>query len=387
MHNFDIMKYIYRQITPSVERGAKYYPVVVITGPRQSGKSTLCRHIFDAYNKYNLEDIALRESIRLDPKAFLNDCGERVIIDEVQHLPELLSYIQIIADEFPERRFVLTGSSNFALMESVTQTLPGRAVMFTLLPMSLDELGDYSLSSTNDLLINGFYPSVITGLRPYELFYPNYYTTYIERDVRQIKNLSDIVSFQKFIRLVAGRAGCEMNASLLANEAGVSSPTIKSWMSLLEASYIAFLLPPYYANLNKRLTKTPKVYFYDTGLLCFLLGIEEPGQLVSHPLRGAIFENLAVIELLKERLNKGKLSNLHFYRENSGREADIIRMDGDRLEALEVKSSQTFNKSFVRNLNYLKELLGDKLTKTYVVYDGDYIPPNIINIRNISNIK
>lgn len=347
----------------------------------------MCRHIFDAYNKYNLEDIALRESIRLDPKAFLNDCGERVIIDEVQHLPELLSYIQVIADEFPEIRFVLTGSSNFALMESITQTLPGRAVMFTLLPMSLDELGDYSLSSTNDLLINGFYPSVITGLRPYDLFYPNHYTTYIERDVRQIKNLSDIVSFQKFIRLVAGRAGCEMNASLLANEAGVSSPTIKSWMSLLEASYIAFLLPPYYANLNKRLTKTPKVYFYDTGLLCFFLGIEEPGQLVSHPLRGAIFENLAVIVLLKERLNKGKLSNLHFYRENNGREADIIRIDGDRLEALEVKSSQTFNKSFVRNLNYLKELLGDKLTETYVVYDGDYIPPNIINIRSISNIK
>lgn len=387
MHDFIVMEYIYRKITPSVERGAKYYPVVVITGPRQSGKSTLCRHIFETYNKYNLEDIALRESIRLDPKAFLNDCGEKVIIDEVQHLPELLSYIQIIADECPERRFVLTGSSNFALMESITQSLPGRAVMFTLLPMSLDELGDYSLASTNTLLFNGFYPSVVTGQRPADLFYSNYYTTYIERDLRQVKNLTDIGSFQKFIRLVAGRVGCEMNASLLANETGVSSPTIKSWMSLLEASYIAFLLPPYYANLNKRLTKTPKVYFYDTGLLCFLLGIEEPGQLVSHPLRGAVFENLAVIELLKERLNKGKLSNLYFYRENSGREADIIRMDGERLEAFEVKSSQTFNKSFVRNLNYLKDLLRDNLKDTYVVYDGDYIPPNIINIRNISNIK
>lgn len=381
------MEYIYRKITPAVERGAKYYPVVVITGPRQSGKSTLCRHIFNDYSKYNLEDIALRESIRLDPKAFLKDCGEKVIIDEVQHLPELLSYIQIIVDDFTERRFVLTGSSNFALMESITQSLPGRAVMFTLLPMSLNELGDYSRSSTNDLLINGFYPSVVTGLRPYDLFYPNYYTTYIERDVRKIKNLSDIGSFQKFIRLVAGRVGCEMNALLLANEVGVSSPTIKSWMSLLEASYIAFLLPPYFANLNKRLTKTPKVYFYDTGLLCFLLGIEEPGQLISHPLRGAIFENLAVLELLKERMNRGKLSNLYFYRENSGREADIIRMEGDRLEAFEVKSSQTFNKSFVRNLNYLKDLLGDILKASYVVYDGDYIPPNIINIRNISNAK
>lgn len=381
------MEYIYRKITPAVERGAKYFPVVVITGPRQSGKSTLCRHIFDSFAKYNLEDIALRESIKLDPKAFLNSCGEKVVIDEAQHLPELLSYIQVMVDEHPEKRFVLTGSNNFALMESITQSLPGRAVMFTLLPMSLSELGDYALKPTDELLLNGFYPSVITDQRPADLFYPNYYTTYIERDVRQIKNLTDVGMFQKFIRLVAGRTGCEMNASLLANETGVSSPTIKSWMSLLEASYIAFLLPPYYANINKRLTKTPKVYFYDTGLLCFLLGIEDSQQLALHPLRGAIFENLAVIELLKERLNNGKLPNLYFYRENSGREVDIIRSEKEGLYAFEVKSSQTFNKSFVRNLKYLKEILGENTKNTYVVYDGDYIPPNIINVRKISQVK
>lgn len=220
------MEYIYRKITPSVERGAKYYPVVVITGPRQSGKSTLCKHVFHDFAKYNLEDIALREGIKLDPKAFLSSCGEKVIIDEIQHLPDLLSYIQIIVDEFPDRRFILTGSSNFALMESITQSLPGRAVMFTLLPMALDELGDYSLSPTDDLLVNGFYPSVVTRKRPADLFYPNYYTTYIERDVRQIKNLTDIDTFQKCIRLIAGRVGCEMNASMLANETGVSSPTM-----------------------------------------------------------------------------------------------------------------------------------------------------------------
>lgn len=381
------MEYIYRKITPAVERGAKYFPVVVITGPRQSGKSTLCRHIFDSYAKYNLEDIALRESIRLDPKAFLNSCGEKVVIDEAQHLPELLSYIQVMVDEHPEKRFVLTGSNNFALMESITQSLPGRAVMFTLLPMSLSELGDYALKPTDELLLNGFYPSVITDQRPADLFYPNYYTGYIERDVRQIKNLTDIGMFQKFIRLVAGRTGCEMNASLLANETGVSSPTIKSWMSLLEASYIAFLLSPYYANINKRLTKTPKVYFYDTGLLCFLLGIEDIQQLARHPLRGAIFENLAVIELLKERLNNGKLPNLYFYRENSGREVDIIRTEKEGLDAFEVKSSQTFNKSFVSNLNYLKKIMGEKTKNTYVVYDGDYIPPNIINVRNLAQVK
>ncbi len=381
------MDYIYRKITPVVERGAKYYPVVVISGPRQSGKSTLCRHVFESYTKYNLEDVALRESITLDPKAFLNSCGEKVIIDEAQHIPQLLSYIQIEADEHPERRFILTGSSNFGLMESITQSLPGRAVMFTLLPMSLDELGSYSLNPTDELLLNGFYPSVVTGQRPVDLFYPNYYTTYVERDVRQIKNLTDIGQFQKFIRLMAGRAGCEMNASQIANETGVSSPTIKSWMSLLEVSYIAFLLPPYFANFNKRLTKTPKVYFYDTGLLCFLLGIEDAAQLATHPLRGAVFENLAVIELLKDRMNMGKIPNLYFYRENSGKEVDIIRAEGDGLEAFEVKSAQTFNKSFVKNLNYLKDILGDRLKCANVIYDGGNIPPNIFNIRSLTRIK
>ncbi|MDE6342374.1 MAG: ATP-binding protein [Muribaculaceae bacterium] len=381
------MDYIYRKITPVVERGAKYYPVVVVTGPRQSGKSTLCRHIFESYSKYNLEDIALRESIMLDPKAFLSRCGDKVIIDEVQHIPQLLSYIQIEVDEHPERRFILTGSSNFALMESITQSLPGRAVMFTLLPMSLEELGSYSFKPTDELLFNGFYPSVVTDQRPVDLFYPNYYTTYIERDVRQIKNLTDIVPFQTFIRLIAGRVGCEMNASQIANETGVSSPTIKSWLSLLEASYIAFLLPPYFANLSKRLTKTPKVYFYDTGLLCFLLGIENAGQLETHPLRGAVFENLAVIELLKERMNMGKLPNLFFYRENSGREVDIIRSSGEGLEAFEVKSARTFNKSFVKNLNYLKDIMGDKIKSANVIYDGNNIPPNIFNIRSMYQIN
>lgn len=381
------MEYIYREITPAVERGANYFPVVVITGPRQSGKSTLCRHVFDSYSKYNLEDIALRESIMLDPKAFIRSCGKEVIIDEVQHLPELLSYIQIEVDENPERRFVLTGSSNFSLMESITQSLPGRAILFTLLPMSLNELGDYSLKGTDELLYNGFFPSVVTHQRPADLFYPNYYSTYVERDVRQIKNLTDIVQFQKFVRLLAGRTGYEMNASQIANETGVSSPTVKSWMSLLEASYIAFLLPPYYANINKRLTKTPKVYFYDTGLLCFLLGIENAEQLTIHPLRGAVFENLAVIELLKKRFNLGKSSNLYFYRENSGREADIFRVEGALMDAFEVKSSQTFNKAFVRNLNYLKELFGDKIRNSYVVYDGNNIPPNVVNIREISQIE
>lgn len=378
------MNYIYRAITPAIERGAEYFPVIVVTGPRQSGKSTLCNHIFSDYAKYNLEDVGLRDNVSIDPKGFINNCGDKVIIDEVQHIPDILSYIQIAVDKQPERRFVLTGSSNFALLESITQSLAGRAALYTLLPMALDELGDYVSLSTDELLFNGFYPSVVTGSRPADLFYPNYYSTYIERDVRQLKNISDLRLFQNFIKLAAGRCGTEFNASQLATEVGITSPTVKSWISILQASYIAFLLPPYFANLNKRLTKTPKLYFYDTGVLCYLLGIENASQLAVHPLRGAIFENLAVVELLKQRFDKAKLPNLCFYRENRGREADIVRMDGEMLDIFEVKSSQTFNRSFVKNLDYLKELLGDKIRNAAVIYDGDYIPPSIINIRELT---
>lgn len=378
------MDYINRAITPAIERGAIYFPVVVVTGPRQSGKSTLCNHIFNDYAKYNLEDVGLRESVTIDPKGFINNCGDKVIIDEVQHVPDLLSYIQIAVDAHPDRRFVLTGSSNFALLESVTQSLAGRAALFTLLPMSLDELGGYASLPTDELLLNGFYPSVVTGKRPADLFYPNYYSTYIERDVRQLKNISDLRQFQSLVGLSAGRCGTEFNASQLSTEIGISSPTVKSWLSVLQASYIAFFLPPYFTNLNKRLTKTPKIYFYDTGVLCYLLGIETTSQLAVHPLRGAIFENLAVIELLKQRLNNAKQPNLYFYRENRGHEADIVRTEGDMLDIFEVKSSQTFNKSFVKNLDYLKGLLCDKIRHSAVVYDGDYIPPSIINIRELT---
>lgn len=381
------MEYIPRKITPAIERGAKYFPVIVVTGPRQSGKSTLCRKIFESYTQYNLEDLGLRENIENDPTAFIKNCGKYVVIDEVQHLPKIFSYIQMAVDENPDRRFVLTGSSNFALMEKITQSLAGRAILFTLLPLALDELSEtYVDSPTSTLLFNGFYPSVVTDARPADLFYPAYYSTYVERDLRMIKNISDLSQFQTFIRLIAARTGCEFNASMIATEVGISAPTVRSWMSILQASYIAFLLPPYYANINKRLTKTPKVYFYDTGLLTYLLDIETPEQLTTHPLRGGVFENLAIIELLKQRFNIGKSSNLSYYRENSGREADIVRTIGDKMDLFEVKSSQTWNKSFIRNLNYLKELFRDKIRNSVVVYDGETIPPSTINIRRLTKL-
>ncbi len=378
------MNYIPRQISTSISRAAKYFPVVVITGPRQSGKSTLARNQFPDFQEYNFEDVALRERVYNDPKSFLENCGDNVILDEVQHLPDLFSYIQIAVDRDENRRFILSGSNNFALMANITQSLAGRASLFTLLPLCIEECMAYSDRPTDELLYNGFYPSVVTGKRPADLFYPSYYATYIERDVRQLKNISSISQFQTFMRLIAGRCGTEFNANALGSEIGVTSPTIKSWLSVLEASYIVFTLSPYHTNINKRLTKTPKVFFYDTGLLCFLLGINTPGQLESHPLRGAVFENLAVIELLKKQYNTGNFQNLYFYRENRGNEVDIVRQKGLELDLFEVKSSKTFNTSFTRNLDYVKNLLGERVRNRILVYDGDYIPPTAINIRQLT---
>lgn len=377
------MKYIERVITTEVKRAAKYFPVIVVTGPRQSGKSTFCKHIFPNYARYNLEDVAYREKVASDVKSFIANCGNNVIIDEVQHLPDLFSYIQIEADEHPERRFVLTGSSNFALMEKITQSMAGRAALFTLLPFSFSEMGNLSDIDTNELMFEGFYPSVVTGQRPADLFYPAYYSTYIERDVRQIKNITDISAFQTFMRLAAGRTGTEFNASQLATEIGITSPTVKQWLSILQTSYICLLLQPFYSNIGKRLTKTPKIYFYDTGLLCFLLGIETPQQLSTHPQRGSIFENMAVVEFLKRRYNCGKLPNICYFRENGGREADIIRLKGDVMDIYEIKSAMTYNVNFEKNLKYLKSLFGEKISSTTVIYDGQSIPPSLLNVRDI----
>lgn len=379
------MDYIFRHITPAVLRGSEYFPVTVITGPRQSGKSTFCRNTFNGFNEYDLEDIALREKIAEDPKLFLSDCGKKVIIDEMQHVPSLFSYIQVEVDRNPERRFVITGSSNFSLMEKIAQSLAGRAVLFTLLPLALNEIPAYADIDTDSLLFNGLFPSVVTGQRPADLFYSAYNTTYVEKDVRQLKNIGDLHLFQKFMRLAAGRTGSEINGVQLGNELAISSPTVKSWTSILEASYILFPLQPYYAIINKRLTKTPKFFFYDTGLLCYLLGIEHPDQLHNHPLRGAVFENLAVIELLKQRFNQGKPNNLFFYRENKGREVDIVRTAGEYLDIFEVKSAHTYHSGFSGNIKYLKQLMGEKVRTSAVVYDGDYIPPDIVNIRQLTD--
>lgn len=377
---------IYRNLSSEITERIKYYRVITITGPRQSGKTTLCKSLFPDYHYINLEDAATRQQIKADVKSFL-DRYPNVIIDEVHHYPELLSYVQVTADEHPERRFILTGSSNFQLLQSITQSLAGRTTVLTLLPLSLNELGDLKNETTTDnLILRGGYPAVWSDGIPFNMMYQDYYTTYIERDVRQIINIKDIDLFQKFIQLAAGRIGTEFNASALSNEVGVAATTITAWLSTLKASYIIYTLQPYFENIGKRLVKTPKIYFYDTGLAAFLLGIETSEHLQAHPLRGSLFENMVINEAMKNRINRGKEPKLYYYRDKSQREVDLLHTTGNTLSAYEIKSSKTFNPDFFKGISYIKDIFKDRLTRSAVIYGGDIETPanekGVINYRN-----
>lgn len=363
--------YIPRDITPALLGALKHFSVIVLTGPRQVGKTTLCRNILSHYTYANLEDTALREQALLDPKRFIAAAEHGLIIDEAHTCPELLPYIQIAADNNPDWRFVITGSSNFQLLQRVTESLAGRAALFTLMPLALSELAPFITDTSDDtLMLKGTYPAVWTKQQPSRLVYQNYYTTYVERDVRQLLNIGNITTFQRFIRLSAGRVATEFNASAISNNIGVSVKTVQAWLSVLQASYIVFAMPPFYENIGKRLVKTPKLFFYDTGLLCFLLGIENEQQLALHPLRGAVFENMIACEMYKQAYNNAQVPQIFFYRDKSQHEVDILTCHGYQYEAYEVKSSTTFNAEYTRNLTYLAGLLGERLTRTAVVYAG-----------------
>lgn len=378
------MNYVNRAIEPYILEGHKYYPVVVVSGPRQVGKTTLCRHLFPEYKYYNLEDIALRHHALSDPKAFLESCAPGAIIDEAQLAPELFSYIMVMVDKHPEYRVVLTGSSNYLLMQGISQSLAGRAALYTVLPFSIAELDEAGIRrNTSDLLLEGFYPGTVTKGIPPHIFYGNYLSTYIERDVRQIKNISNLHDFQTVIKLFAARAGTELNASSIMSQTGISSPTVKSWLGILETSYLVYLLPPYTFNIGKRIIKKPKIYFVDCGLLCALLGIHNTAQLSSHPLKGAIFENMAVMEFIKNSYNAARKPELYFYREASSHEVDIIEERSYALaDAYEIKSSSTFNPGFMSNLTYIKKELGEKIGQTGLIYAGETLPPDIFNYRD-----
>jgi predicted AAA+ superfamily ATPase len=366
------MKIIQRDITHEVKELFGQYPVVTITGPRQSGKTTLAKQVFPELPYYSLENIATRERALSDPIGFLSKLTRGVILDEIQRAPDLLSYIQGIVDDLGQPGlFIITGSNQFSLLEKITQSLAGRTAMLKLLPFSFNEARAISGEmETNELIITGLYPGVHSrGLNPGKA-YRNYYETYIERDLRQIINVKDLDLFRRFVKLCAGRVGQIWNASNLSNDTGVSIHTIQSWISVLQASYIVFLLPPWFGNINKRLIKSPKLYFHDVGLASYLLDIETKIQLDRDPLRGALFENLIISELLKRRYNRGMDSNLYYYRDRHGFEIDVIAGVRDSLVLFEIKSSQTFTEDFLKNLKYIHKLLGARIKSSTLVYDG-----------------
>lgn len=366
--------FVHRDIEPELIQLAKDYPVVTITGPRQSGKTTLVREVFSEMAYINLERPDTRELVEYDPLGFLEQYPNGIILDEIQRLPNLLSYIQTIVDESKQKgQFILTGSHQLELQAAVSQSLAGRTALLNLLPLSISELNkaDIQLSTGNQYLLNGFFPRIYSDSLDSTKVYRNYLHTYIERDVRALINLKDLSSFQKFMRLCAGRVGQIVNNSSLANEVGVSAHTIANWLSILEASFIVHLLVPYYENFGKRVIKSPKLYFTDVGLASYLLGLENLTQVARDPLRGSLFENLVIMELLKTRYNQGKDANLYYFRDSHGNEIDVVYKQANDLTPIEIKSSKTLTKGFFKGLEYFSNLAGEKYSKGFLVYSGE----------------
>ena len=346
-------------------------PVVTVTGPRQSGKTTLCRQVFPELSHVNLEAPDEREFAESDPRGFLAQLGTGAIIDEVQRVPTLLSYLQVLVDEHGGNGlFVLTGSEQFRLSATIGQSLAGRTALLRLLPFSITELkkagGGDDLDNT---LYTGFYPRIHDRELDPSLALGDYFETYVERDVRQLGNIRDLSTFQRFVRLCAGRVGQLLNVSSLGSDAGVSRPTVDHWLSVLESSYIVFRLQPYHANIRKRLIKSPKLYFYDVGLASYLIGIENADQIATHPLRGQLFENAVVSEVLKHRFNSGRRSNLSFFRDSNGVECDLLYETGRGYGAIEIKAGATVSSEYFSGLNRVSGIVSE-ITSKAVIYGG-----------------
>lgn len=350
---------------------AQGFPIVVVTGPRQSGKSTLVKTAFPDKPYVTFDDLDKLESAKSDPKRFLSQFTQGAVIDEAQRFPDIFSYLKLIVDASKMMgKFIITGSQQFGLMTHITESLAGRAGFIQLLPFSLPELilAD-KLPELDNLLFQGMYPPLYDRDVSAKIWFAGYVTTYIERDVRNMLNIRELSTFQRFLRMCASRTGQLLNVSSLANDCGISMQTTRSWLSILEASYIIFLLQPHFANFGKRLVKSPKLYFYDIGLASWLLNIQDVDHLSIHPSRGAIFENLIVTELLKQRLNKGAVSNLYFWRDNIGNEVDIIIDNGNELIPVEIKSGETLTDDYFKTLNKWGKITG-KETPSYLIYGG-----------------
>ena len=361
---------IKREIETELKRLAKQFKAVAVVGPRQSGKTTLTRYIFKKKPYVNLENPDIRRFAIDDPRGFLSQYGSGAVIDEAQRAPELFSYLQQELDESSRKgRFILTGSNNFLLQETISQSLAGRIAYLYLLPFTLTELSAGRITDLAGRIIKGSYPPVYDQKIDPGKWYPNYIRTYVERDVRQIKNISDLNTFERFVRLCAGRSGQLLNLSSLALEAGVDSKTAGAWISVLESSFIIFRLYPWHRNFNKRIVKMPKLYFYDTGLVCSLLGIANSNQLNMHPLYGSIFENLIMSELKKHCLNRSLNEDIFFWRDNVGHEVDVIIGSNNGFIPVEIKSGKTITDEFFKGLNYWEKLSG--IQSGAVVYGGE----------------
>ena len=356
-----------------IKEASQYFSVISVTGPRQSGKSTLLKHLFPDIPRYSMKDVNVREFAEHDPVAFLHQHPKGMFIDEVQKVPPLLEYIQGIVDDNPDCRFLLTGSSNFELLHGLCESLPGRAGVYELLPMTYHESeSTMSAKPLDEFLYNGLYPAICAEKNKARLFYPSYVKTYLERDVRDLLKIKDQMQFMKFMKLCAARVGSIFNASELAGQIGVDSKTITNWLSVLQASYLVTLLPPYYENISKRLVKSPKLYFNDPGLACYLLDIESPRQLARDKMRGAIFENYVVMEVIKHRYNRGLLNGVYFYRDSNQNEVDILLKEEGEITAIEVKSSMTYHTSFEADISHLSDWIKTPVVNKMIVYTGDF---------------
>lgn len=365
--------YLNRTMEDVIKEASQYFSVISVTGPRQSGKSTLLKHLFPDIPRYSMKDVNVREFAEHDPVAFLHQHPKGMFIDEVQKVPQLLEYIQGIVDDNPDCRFLLTGSSNFELLHGLCESLPGRSGVYELLPMTYHESeSTMSTKPLDEFLYNGLYPAICAEKNKARLFYPSYVKTYLERDVRDLLKIKDQMQFMKFMKLCAARVGSIFNASELAGQIGVDSKTITNWLSVLQASYLVTLLPPYYENISKRLVKSPKLYFNDPGLACYLLDIESPRQLARDKMRGAIFENYVVMEVIKHRYNRGLLNGVYFYRDSNQNEVDILLKEEGEITAIEVKSSMTYHTSFESDISQLSDWIKTPVVNKMIVYTGDF---------------
>ncbi|MCY7312035.1 MAG: ATP-binding protein [Chitinophagaceae bacterium] len=363
---------IKRTAEARLQKLAATFRSIAVVGPRQSGKTTLCRLVFPHKPYISLENPDVLEFAKADPRGFLAQFKTGAILDEIQRAPHLFSYLQQVLDETKKRGlFILTGSNNFLLQENITQTLSGRIAYLQLLPLSLAELKESKRlkAAYSWHILNGGYPEVIAKkINPAD-WYSGYLDTYVERDVRQLKNISNLSQFAKFLRLCAGRTGQILNMTSLGNDSGIDQKTVTAWLGILQSSFIIYLLKPYHGSFNKRIIKTPKLYFYDTGVACSLLGINNAKQIITHAAKGPLFENMIVSELLKERLNKGQQDNLYYWRDKTGNEVDILIDNAGKLIAMELKAGETIAQDFFKGLNYFSSL-NKKTKEKQLVYGG-----------------